>query len=67
MSEQEFQNSQQLIDEMVSYVARNGLTGAELTFALLSLLVSAMRASGEFESGLNDDDGVCVIHAKLYP
>lgn len=67
VTEREFFNSQGMIDEMIAYAASNGLTADESTYALLSLLMSTMRASGAFEHGLNDDDGVCLLHVKLYP
>ena len=61
-----YREAQTVIDSIVECVAVNRISGDGLNFALLSMLTSSMRASGHFEHGLNDDDGVCILHVKLY-
>lgn len=66
MSINTFAESQIVIDAVIECCAVNAVSGSGLNLALLQLLTSSMRASGEFEHGLNDDDGVCILHVRLY-
>lgn len=61
-----FSESQVLIDAVIECCATNQISGAGLNMALLQLMVSSMRTSGELEHGLNDEDGVCIMHVRLY-
>jgi hypothetical protein len=55
-----------VIDAIIECCAINQISGGALNMALLQLMASSMRASGELEHGLNDEDGVCIIHVRLY-
>lgn len=67
MKEQDpYMEAQTVIDSIVECVAVNQISGEGLNCALLSMLTTSMRASGNFEHGLNDEDGVCILHVKLY-
>lgn len=61
-----FSESQVVIDAVIECCAVNRVSGAGLNLALLQLMATSMRASGELEHGLNDEDGVCIMHVRLY-
>lgn len=60
------QKEQILIDEIVKCCVVNGLTDEQVIMALMSILLSAMRAAGRDECQLADGDGECHMVAKRY-
>ena len=61
-----YSRSQPVIDNVIEFCQVNQIEGDALTCALLQLMASTMKASGTFENGLNDQDGVCILHVRLY-
>lgn len=55
-----------LIDQNVEFCARNGLSQDEMNTAILSLLLTIMRAEGSTGHNLADKDGVCVLSVTRY-
>ncbi|AWD92274.1 hypothetical protein HOT14_gp74 [Escherichia phage vB_EcoS_IME347] len=55
-----------LIDSNVELCARHKLSEEEFNTAILSLLLSSMRASGAKCHNLADDDGICILSATRY-
>lgn len=55
-----------LIDSNVELCARHKLSEEEFNTAILSILLSSMRASGVKCHNLADGDGVCVLSVTRY-
>ena len=61
-----YEESQIVIDAIIECCARNGISAGALTCALLQMTATTMKTAGAFEHGLNDEDGVCILHVRLY-
>lgn len=60
-----YSNSQPLVDEIIKYTAINDLDHKDLVYALLILLRADMRAFGDKEHNLIDENGVCLVNVRL--
>lgn len=60
-----YSKSQPLVDEILGYVARNDIEHKDLVYALLILLRADMKAFGDREHNLIDDNGVCLVNVRL--
>lgn len=60
-----YSNSQPLVDEILKYVAINNVEHKDMVYALLILLRADMKAFGDLEHNLVDDNGVCLVNVRL--
>lgn len=58
-------DSQILIDDIIELCAKNGVSHSNMIRAALLILLYDMRAQGEAEHNLIDEDGVILINARL--
>ncbi|QVW27766.1 hypothetical protein [Hafnia phage Pocis76] len=61
-----YSNSQPLVDEILKYVATHDIEHKDMVYALLILLRADMKAFGDSEHNLIDDNGVCLVNVRLF-
>lgn len=57
--------SQALIDEVMKHCAVNSISHDQFVYSLLVLLRADMKAFGDKEHNLHNEDGVLLVHVKL--
>lgn len=62
---QSFQ-SERLIDKIIEECAVNCIGQEDLNLALLQMIATSMRTTGETEHQLSDEDGVLLLRVELY-